>query len=75
MVPDEPLDDNIDWVPQNVAGVARGSDDAVKFDLLKQEFKSIEFTADLSLEMRRQRSAIACPQLVEPLASMRRSGS
>src|SRR6202021_842593 len=36
-------------------------------DLLEQEFQSIEFAADLSLEVRRQRTAIARSQLLESL--------
>ena len=36
-------------------------------DLLEQELQSIEFAADLSLEMRRQRTAIARSQLLESL--------
>ena len=37
-------------------------------DLLDQQLKSIELTADLSLKMRRQGTAIARLQLVEPLS-------
>ena len=39
-------------------------------DLPKQQLESIELTADLTLEMRRQGTAIARLQLVEPLASI-----
>ena len=39
-----------------------------RLDLLEQQFEPIEFTADLGLEMRRQRTAIAGLQLVEPFA-------
>jgi hypothetical protein len=39
-------------------------------DLRKQEFEPIEFAADLGLEMRRQRTAVARPQFLEPLASI-----
>ena len=39
-------------------------------DLLEQQLKSIELTADLSLEMRRQATTIARLQLAEPLASI-----
>jgi hypothetical protein len=35
-------------------------------DLLEQQFEPIELTADLSLQMLWQRTAIARPQLVEP---------
>ena len=36
----------------------------------KQQLESIELTADLTLEMRRQGTAIARLQLAEPLASI-----
>jgi hypothetical protein len=39
-------------------------------DLLNQELKAIEFSADLSLEMRRQRMTIARLQLVETVAAI-----
>ena len=39
-------------------------------DLLEQEFHSIEFAADLSLKMGRQRTAIARSQLLEPLPTI-----
>ena len=41
-----------------------------RLDLLKQQFEPIEFTADLSLEMLWQGTAIARPQLVEPLPTI-----
>jgi hypothetical protein len=39
-----------------------------QLDLIKQRFEPIEFAADLGLEMRRQATAVARRQLVEPLA-------
>ena len=37
-----------------------------RLDLLKQQFEPIELTADLSLKVLWQGTAIACPQLIEP---------
>jgi hypothetical protein len=37
-----------------------------RFDLLEKEFQPVEFAADLSLEMDRQRSTIAGRERVEP---------
>jgi hypothetical protein len=37
-------------------------------ELIKQQFEPIEFAADVGLEMRRQGTAIARRQFVEPLA-------
>ena len=41
-----------------------------RVDLFQKQFEPIEFPADLSLQMIRQRAAIARLQLVEPLASI-----
>ena len=41
-----------------------------RLDLFQKQFEPIEFPADLSLQMIRQRAAIARLQLVEPLASI-----
>jgi hypothetical protein len=38
-----------------------------RLDLLDEQFEPIQFTADLGLEMHRQRAAIASPQLVKSL--------
>ena len=37
-----------------------------RLDLLKQQFEPIKFTADLRLEILRQRAAVAGPQFVKP---------
>src|ERR1019366_3450793 len=52
------------WLEQ---GVPLGLDG---LDLFNQQLNSMELAADLSLEMRRQRTPIARLQLVEPLASI-----
>ena len=41
-----------------------------QLDLIEQQFEPIEFAADLGFEMRRQRTAVARPQVLEPLASI-----
>ena len=42
-----------------------------RLDLFEQQFEPIEFAADLRLQMLRQGTAIARPQLLEPLAADR----